>query len=125
MPAVLTLPGMESVTVQRDVVYKSVAAGDPPDLKADVYVPAGATASSRYPAVLLISGGGVEAGPGRDWRDAGVYTSYGGCWPRRALWASRSASVEPVRSRARGIVRSGSALRRARAGTAGPAAAAP
>jgi acetyl esterase/lipase len=77
MPAVLTLPGMEAVTVQRDVVYKTVTAGAPLELKADVYIPAGATAANRYPAVILVSGGGVEAGPGADWRDAGVYVSYG------------------------------------------------
>jgi dienelactone hydrolase len=77
MPAVLTLPGMEAVTVQRDVVYKTVTAGAPLELKADVYIPAGATAANRYPGVILVSGGGVEAGPGADWRDAGVYVSYG------------------------------------------------
>jgi len=77
MPAVLTLPGMDAVTVRRDVVYKTVTASAPVELKADFYIPAGAMAASRYPAVILVSGGGVEAGPGRDWRDGGVYQSYG------------------------------------------------
>lgn len=77
MPLVLAVPGMDAVTVRRDVVYKTVAASAPLELKADFYIPAGATAASRYPAVILISGGGAEAASGRDWRDAGVYQGYG------------------------------------------------
>lgn len=77
MPVVLTVPGMDTVAVRRDVVYKTATAssGGPLPLKADIYTPAGATAASRYPAVILISGGGVEAE--YDWRDAGVYVTYG------------------------------------------------
>ncbi|MGH9792204.1 MAG: hypothetical protein ACRD5W_13420, partial [Candidatus Acidiferrales bacterium] len=96
MPAVLTIAGMDAVTVRNDVTYKSVAvAGSQRDLQADIYIPAGATAADRFPAVILISGGGVEGG--RDWRDAGVYVSYG-----RLLAASGIVAVPFSKRYARG-----------------------
>ncbi len=98
MPAVLTIAGMDAVTVRSDVTYKSVAvAGSPRELKADIYIPAGAKAADRFPAVVLISGGGIEGGPGRDWRDAGVYVSYG-----RLLAASGFVGVPFSKRYARG-----------------------
>ncbi len=77
MPVVHRLPGMEQAKVRRDIVYKSAdSANGKVDLKLDVYAPASAKAGDRFPAVLLISGGGTEA-DGPDWRTAGVYISYG------------------------------------------------
>jgi len=51
--AVYQLPGMDAVTVQRDVVYSS---GGPEDLTLDLYTPAGHPAGARTPAVVLIAG---------------------------------------------------------------------
>jgi acetyl esterase/lipase len=77
MPAVYSLPGMDKAKVHNDIVYKTV---DTPkgkvEMKLDLYLPADMKKSASLPAVILISGGGVEASP-FDWRDAGVYKSYG------------------------------------------------
>jgi acetyl esterase/lipase len=69
-PVVYKVPGMERVSVRRDIVYKS---GDP-RLKMDVYTPHGPARGARRPAVLFIHGGvGPDASP-KDW---GVYASWG------------------------------------------------
>jgi hypothetical protein len=51
--AVYQLPGMDAVTVQRDVVYSP---GGPEDLTLDLYAPPDRTAGARTPAVVLIAG---------------------------------------------------------------------
>ena len=71
---------MDKAEVWRDIIYKSVAgaggsAATNIELKLDAYIPAGAKAEQRFPAVILISGGGAD--PPYDWRDAGVYVGYG------------------------------------------------
>ena len=77
MPAVYSVPGMDKAQVRRDIVYKSAEAEKGKvDLKFDSYAPANAAPGKIYPTVVLISGGGVEGAP-YDWRDAGVYQSYG------------------------------------------------
>lgn len=70
MPVVYKVPGMERVSVRRDVVYKS---GDP-RLKMDVYTPPGLGKSARRPAVLFIHGG---TPPGTSPKDWGVFASWG------------------------------------------------
>jgi hypothetical protein len=75
MRIVYSVPGMDRVEVRKDVVYKSVQIeGGKLDLKADVYIPAGAKPDHRFPAVLLINGGSES---GIDWRITGVYQSHG------------------------------------------------
>jgi acetyl esterase/lipase len=69
MRVVLTVPGMEKVSVRRDVVYKT-AAGQP--LHMDVYSPPGA--AKARPAVILIHGGPI---PRLGAKNMGVYLSYG------------------------------------------------
>jgi acetyl esterase/lipase len=77
MPLVYSVPGEDQAQVQRDIVYKSVeGSAGKLDLKLDVYTPHGAKPADRYPAVVLISGGGAED-PKHDFRDAGVFLSYG------------------------------------------------
>jgi len=77
MPAVYSVPGMDQVQVRRDIVYKTVDSEKGKiDLKLDWYAPTAAKPGSTYPVVVLISGGGIEGAP-HDWRDAGVYLSYG------------------------------------------------
>jgi acetyl esterase/lipase len=97
MPAVYDVPGMDKVQVRRDIVYKTVdAAGGKTDLKLDLYLPADPKKGQVFPAVILISGGGVEGGD-HDWRNAGVYKSYG-----RILAASGLAGVTFNKRYARG-----------------------
>jgi acetyl esterase/lipase len=98
MPAVYSVPNMDKSQIHRDIVYQTL---DTPngkvDLKMDVYVPYGAAAGKTYPVVLLISGGGIEAGK-YDFRDAGVYNSYG-----RILAASGLIGVSFSKRYARGV----------------------
>jgi acetyl esterase/lipase len=70
LPVVYQLPGMDRVSVRRDVVYKK---GDP-RLKMDVYTPPGQGPAARLPAVLFIHGG---APPGTSPKDMGVFVSWG------------------------------------------------
>jgi acetyl esterase/lipase len=66
-PIVLKVSGMERVQVRKDVVY-STPDGQPQ--KADIYIPAGAKRTDKFPALVLISG----ADRAKDW---GFYTSFG------------------------------------------------
>jgi acetyl esterase/lipase len=66
------------------------------DLKFDLYKPGEARKEQRFAAVILISGGGIEGGD-HDWRDAGVYKSYG-----RILAASGLARIAFSKRYARG-----------------------
>ncbi len=77
MPTVYSVPGMDKVQVRPGIVYKTVdGTQGKTELKLDWYAPAGARPGKTYPAVILISGGGIEGAP-YDWRDAAVYNSYG------------------------------------------------
>ena len=96
MPAVYDVPGMDKVQVRRDIVYKTVVSGGKTDLKLDLYLPADRRTGQAFPAVILISGGGVEGGD-HDWRNAGVYKSYG-----RILAASGFAGITFNKRYARG-----------------------
>jgi len=97
MAVVYDVPGMDKVQVRRDIVYKTVdASGGKTDLKLDLYLPAAPKKGQVFPAVILISGGGVEGGD-HDWRNAGVYKSYG-----RILAASGFAGISFNKRYARG-----------------------
>ena len=75
MSCVYSVPGMDKVQVRRDIVYKTAEdPGGKIDLKLDLYTPSGAKATDRFPVVVLISGGGAGD---HDFRDAGIYLSYG------------------------------------------------
>lgn len=94
MPLVYSVPGMDKIEVRRDIVYKSADVRDAKTaLKLDVYLP---TSSPKAPAIVLISGGGAEGAP-RDFRDAGVYQSYG-----RLLAASGFVVISYSKRYARG-----------------------
>ena len=97
MPAVYAVPGMDKAQIRRNIVYKSAETEKGKvKLKFDLYAPANAGPGKMYPAVILISGGGVEGAP-YDWRDAGVYQSYG-----RILAASGFVAVAFSKRYARG-----------------------
>ena len=94
MPIVYSVPGMDKVEVRRDVVYKSAEVkGTQTRLKLDAYLPAD---GKSHPVVVLISGGGAEGAP-RDFRDAGVYQTYG-----RLLAASGFVGIPYSKRYARG-----------------------
>src|SRR5947208_16477121 len=69
MRVVFNVPGMDAVTVRRDVEYKT-ADGQP--LHMDVYSPSGPT--RPRPAVVLIHGGPI---PKLGAKNMGVFVSYG------------------------------------------------
>lgn len=97
MPVVYSVSGMEKAQIRRDIVYKSAETEKGKvDLKFDLYAPANAAPGKTYPIVILISGGGVEGAP-YDFRDAGVYQSYG-----RILAASGFVAVAFSKRYARG-----------------------
>ena len=68
-----TLPQMEQVTVQKDILYKTV--GDIA-LQIDIYTPPAATGASPLPAVIFIGGDAPEPITLR-LRESGPYTSWG------------------------------------------------
>src|SRR5882762_3167497 len=97
MPVVYEVPGMDKVQARRDIVYKTVETTKrKAELKLDLYLPAGAKKGQAFPAVILISGGGIEGGD-HDWRNAGVYQSYG-----RIIAASGFAGIVFNKRYARG-----------------------
>ena len=75
LPVVYTVPGMDAARVLEDVIYKTAEQPEGKrDLKMDVYLPALPPSGPGFPAIVFLSGGGVE---NPDWRKAGVYKTYG------------------------------------------------
>jgi len=72
MRVVYTVPGMEAVSVRRDLPYKTGDGTDGPPLCMDVYSPPGAPRAR--PAVILVHGGPI---PMIGARRMGVFVSYG------------------------------------------------
>src|SRR5262245_56296932 len=69
MRIVLSVPGMDQVSVRRNIVYKT---GDGEPLHMDVYSPAGPP--RPHPAVILVHGGPL---PKLGAKNMGVFVSYG------------------------------------------------
>ncbi|MBC7912121.1 MAG: dienelactone hydrolase family protein [Pyrinomonadaceae bacterium] len=68
-PVVLTMPGTEKVTVQRDMTFKTVEGAA---LKMDVYYPPDIKAGARLPVVIFVNGVGIPNL--KDWQ---VYVDWG------------------------------------------------
>ncbi len=68
---VYAVPGMDKVTVRRDVAFKNIDGGE---LKLDLYYPPGA--KGPQPAVVFINGVGDPAPPGSKLKDWGIYRSW-------------------------------------------------
>ena len=71
------LPGMDAVTVTRDVTYRTVSLnGQPHALALDVYRPPTLAGSARVPALIFVHGGLTLQQPktAKDW---GIYQSWG------------------------------------------------
>ena len=60
MPVVYSLPGMEEVSVQKDIPYK---VADGAELHTTIYAPKDRQSGSRLPAVLFIHGEGPTTTP--------------------------------------------------------------
>jgi acetyl esterase/lipase len=72
-PVVYRVPGMERVSVRKDLKYTEANANDP-NLLMDVYTPPGAGRGALLPAVIFIHGGASSQYTPKDW---GVFTSWG------------------------------------------------
>lgn len=71
-PVVYKVPGMERVSVKKDLNYKTIETNQP--LKMDVYTPPDTAKNEKRPAVVFIHGGaGAEFNP-KNW---GIYVSWG------------------------------------------------
>ena len=70
-PVVYSVPGMDRVTVRKDLVYKT---SDDPNMKLDVYAPPGAAAGEKRPAVIFLHGGAPTRYQPKDW---GFFQSWG------------------------------------------------
>jgi hypothetical protein len=76
-PVVYTIPGMTTVTVRRDVEYH---VSDTGALTMDLYYPPAATAGTRIPAVIFVTGypdPGVRNMFGRPTKEMASYVSWG------------------------------------------------
>jgi acetyl esterase/lipase len=76
MTVVYSIPGVEAVTVRRDVTYRTTDSGS---LSFDVYYPPGPTADSRHPAVLFVHGYSDAGTPnvfGRTFKEMGHPVSW-------------------------------------------------
>jgi acetyl esterase/lipase len=73
-PLVYFLPGMDKVTVARDVVYKR--AGEK-ELKLDAYRPSNASKDARLPAIIFIHGGFLPPNLRTEPKDWNIFVSYG------------------------------------------------
>lgn len=81
-PVVYTVPGMDRVKVRKDIVYKKT---DDPNMKMDVYTPAGLAPGEKRPAAILLHGGAPTRFQPKEW---GFFQSWG-----RLVAASGMAGV--------------------------------
>jgi acetyl esterase/lipase len=70
-PVVYSVSGMDKVQVRKDLVYKKT---DDPNMRMDVYLPAGLAAGEKRPAVIFLHGGAPTQYKPKDW---GIYGSWG------------------------------------------------
>ena len=70
-PVVYSVPGMDQVTVRKDLVYTP---SDDPNVRMDVYQPPGLKTGERRPAVLFVHGGAPTQFRPKEW---GFFQSWG------------------------------------------------
>ena len=91
-----SIPGVEAVTVRRDVPYRETESGS---LGFDVYYPPGAVAGDRRPAVLIVYGysdAGVPNVFGRSFKEMGQTISWARLIAASGLTAIVYSNREPV-----------------------------
>ncbi len=96
MTVVYSMPGVEAVTVRRDIPYRTTASGP---LGLDVYYPPGATAGDRRPAVLIVYGYSDAGFPnvfGRSFKEMGSTVSWAQLIAASGMVAIAYANREPV-----------------------------
>lgn len=93
---VLELPGMDAVTIQRDVPYRTTESGA---LTMDLYRPSVSNSAAPAPAVVFVSGypdPGFERMLGCKLKDMGQYVSWGRLVAASGLVAVTYANREPA-----------------------------
>jgi acetyl esterase/lipase len=93
---VYRLPGMDSVKVRRDVVYRETDAGA---LTMDIYYPPDAQSEARMPAVVFVAGypdAGFQRIVGCKFKEMGAYVSWGQLTAASGLVAITYTNVEPA-----------------------------
>ena len=96
MTVAYSIPGMESVTVRRDVPYRETESGA---LTFDVYYPPGAAAADRRPAVLFVHGfsdAGVPNLLGRRFKEVGHPVSWARMIAASGIVAILYSNRQPV-----------------------------
>jgi hypothetical protein len=94
--AVYQMPGMEAVTVRKDVVYRTAGTDD---LLLDLYTPPDRAAGARTPAVVLVGGypgGGFEKMFGCRFKDMGSSVSWARLIAASGLAAVTYTNREPA-----------------------------
>lgn len=93
---VYELPGMDAVTIRRDVEYLTTGAGIQ---TMDVYAPPESPNGARLPAVIFVSGYsdvGMQAMLGCKLKEMGAYVSWGQLMAASGLAAITYTTTEPV-----------------------------
>jgi len=93
---VYQIPGMDAVTVRRDVVYRATDSGD---LTLDLYSPPDQASGSRTSAVVIVAGypgAGVERIFGRAFKDMGSSVSWARLMAASGLTAITYTNREPA-----------------------------
>lgn len=100
MMVVYSMPGMDEVTVRRDVTYRTTESGS---LSLDLYYPPGAAASGalerRHPAVLIVYGysdAGARNVFGRSFKEMGSTVSWAELIAASGMVAIAYSNREPV-----------------------------
>lgn len=90
------LPGVEAVTIRRDVEYKTTDTGA---LTMDLYYPPDAQSGARIPAVVFVSGypdPGFQKMLGCKLKEMGAYISWGKLTAASGMVAITYSNLEPV-----------------------------
>lgn len=93
---VYQIPGVDAVTIRRDVEYKETAAGA---LTMDLYYPSGAKSGAQIPAVVFVSGYsdvGFQKMLGCKLKEMGSYVSWGQLTAFSGLAAITFSATEPA-----------------------------
>jgi dienelactone hydrolase len=96
MTVVYSIPGVEAVTVRRDIPYRTTESGS---LRFDVYYPPGAAADTPLPAVLFVYGysdAGVPNVFGRTFRETGHPVSWARLIAASGVVAVLYSNREPI-----------------------------
>ena len=94
---VLTLPGVDAVTIRRDEPYRTTDAGSA--LSMDLYYPSNSKSGARTPAVIFVTGFsdiGAQKVLGCTFKEMGAYISWGQLTAASGLVAITYTTTEPA-----------------------------